>query len=58
VRLRAESFSPTQNVTAPEKTFRIRVNSSTSLLGIGLLLASLVAIVVGAVVFWIRLNRR
>jgi len=57
-RLKSESTTGTRKVEGEDKIVRVHIADRTNVLGIGLLLALLVALLLGIVAFGVRLTRR
>ncbi len=58
VRIRTESFAYNRRVPSEDKNYRINVKPGSNLVGTFLLILALCALVVGAVLFTIKLTRR
>jgi hypothetical protein len=58
IRIIVDSFTSSQAVQAKEKSFRIRVESRIKLWALALLVLTIVALVAGVALMWIRINRR
>lgn len=58
VKIRAEAMAENRLVEAADKTVRIQISAKTALLGTVVLVVCLVGLVVGIVIFGIRLSRR
>jgi uncharacterized membrane protein len=58
VTLKTESFASNRKVDSDDKKIRVHVSSNTSVLGTAILVILLVGILVGIVVFGVRLSRR
>jgi uncharacterized membrane protein len=58
IRVRTTALSDNQPVTAEDKTFTIEIQTETNLLGISLITTLVLGLVVGIVVFGIKLSRR
>ncbi|MBN2030837.1 hypothetical protein JW824_11420 [bacterium] len=58
VKIRTEAMAENRLIEAPDKTVRIQISGRTSLMGTAILIVFLIALVVGIVIFGIKLSRR
>lgn len=58
VKIKTEAYANNRRVETDDKTIRIQVNAKTNILGTVLLIASLIGIIVGIVVFGIKISKR
>lgn len=58
VRIKTESYAYNRRVPSEEKIYRISLKAPPNLLGMGALIGSLLALVVGIVIFGVKLTRR
>ncbi len=58
IRINAEALTDNRKVSAEEKTIRIQVNAATPIWGTLILLVVLIGMIVGSVIFGLKLSRR
>lgn len=58
VRIKTESYADNRRVETEDKIYRVSVKARTNLLGTGALIGSLLLLVVGIVVFGVKITRR
>jgi len=58
VRIKTESFADNRRIQSEDKIYRVSVKAKTNIFGTSVLIGSLLLLVVGIVVFGVRLTKR